>query len=456
VTAFAGLLNPGADIATIGVVILGLYLFRRQEFTQYGGAKRLLVLISLLILGVVVVRLFEDIDPSAAPAEILAVVSTSVVFIIVGCVCRLAQVIYIRPSEPRFIDRLRAVLGPKHRLSGLLFVLFSAYLVCLVAYVVLFRPFTISMLRTLDGGQAISIVFSPDFVPLLLVFLVGFLGFAEGHLLLAARRLTDPLVARTLRVFALGWVVAGLALFFLVGLATRFGINASGLGYLITSVAFATSLTGFRRASALEEFFLAAGPTVPTTLPFTRRVGIERPSFQWGGRTMLLEFDPSSAYEEVVKDFVSEQLSTGGPVFIFTSRGKPIHNLLLGAPNVRFFVMTGETTYPKPGGHPLEVLVPQHDSAILLDLVERSVASDPELRIGLVFDSLSDVILGSGFEDSYKFLRQVLAMTSDPRVTALFILLKGAHDEKIANIVMSLFTSHLTIDADGLRITRSA
>ena len=90
---------------------------------------------------------------------------------------------------------------------------------------------------------------------------------------------------------------------------------------------------------------------------------------------MLLEFDPASPYEEVVKDFVEEQLTTGGPVFIFTSRGKPIYNSLLGIPNVRFFVMTGETAYPKPGQQPSEVLVPQDDSAVLLDLVERTLGS---------------------------------------------------------------------------------
>lgn len=131
-----------------------------------------------------------------------------------------------------------------------------------------------------------------------------------------------------------------------------------------------------------------------------------------------------------------------------------MYEALRQVPQTRFFIMTSEVSYPKPGSQSTEVLVPQGSDGVLLHIIERTLAANPESRISLVFDSLTDLILTFGLEKAYRFLKQVLGMTSDPRVTTLFLIIGGVHEERVMNAVMSLFVTHFAFDASGLRATR--
>jgi len=63
--------------------------------------------------------------------------------------------------------------------------------------------------------------------------------------------------------------------------------------------------------------------------------------------------------------------------------------------------------------------------------------------VAVIFDSVSDLILTSGLEMTYKFLKQANEMLSRGKVTSIFLMTLGAHAEREVSIVKSLFGSIL-------------
>ena len=172
------------------------------------------------------------------------------------------------------------------------------------------------------------------------------------------------------------------------------------------------------------------------------------------GRT-LLEADPSVNYERTVKDFVLEMISNKREVFAFTSKGSPVYLLLKDVPGVRFFVLSGNS-YPKPTAGSLEVMVPRNDHSALLSLMDETVTAKPEKPMAMVFDNISSLILDSGFQDTYKFFRQVNEILSRVDVVSLFLVLSKAHDEKSMNLIKNLYSQHAKVDSTGLHTTKEA
>ncbi len=168
---------------------------------------------------------------------------------------------------------------------------------------------------------------------------------------------------------------------------------------------------------------------------------------------MLLEADPSANYERAVREFALEMVSSGRLVFAFTSRGSPVYLLLKDIPGLRFFILS-ESSYPKQAAGSLEVMVPRSDYSVLLNVMDEAVTRSPEKPKAMVFDNVSSLILDAGFQECYKFLRQVNEILSHGDVVSEFLVLSKAHDEKTMNLIKNLYSGHLTYDATGLHVMK--
>ncbi len=100
------------------------------------------------------------------------------------------------------------------------------------------------------------------------------------------------------------------------------------------------------------------------------------------------------------------------------------------------------------------MLVPRSDYSVLLNVMDEAVARNPEQPKAMIFDNVSSLILDAGFQESYKFLRQVNEILSRGDVVSIFLVLSKAHDEKSMNLVKNLYSGHLTYDAAGLHVTK--
>jgi hypothetical protein len=113
-------------------------------------------------------------------------------------------------------------------------------------------------------------------------------------------------------------------------------------------------------------------------------------------------------------------------------------------------------SYPKPGERLDEVLVPSADQSVLLNVLDKAITSNPDLKFGVVFDSVSDLVLSSGLEVAYKFLKQANEMLGNNRVTAIFLMTFGAHSEREVNVVKSLFSNILSFHDTQLTIQKGS
>jgi len=165
--------------------------------------------------------------------------------------------------------------------------------------------------------------------------------------------------------------------------------------------------------------------------------------------TMLLEADPSVNYEKAVREFAEEMTAGGRHVVAFTSKGSPVYLLLKGIPGLKMFILS-ESSYPRSSAGSSEVMVPRSDHSVLLNVMDDTVSEDPKKPLAIVFDNISALILDSGFQDSYKFLREVNEILSRGDVVSVFLVLSKAHDEKTMNLIKNLYSGHLVYDATGM------
>ncbi|MDG6967082.1 MAG: hypothetical protein JRN23_03990 [Nitrososphaerota archaeon] len=167
----------------------------------------------------------------------------------------------------------------------------------------------------------------------------------------------------------------------------------------------------------------------------------------------LLEADPSANYERAIKEFAHDMAAAGRVVFVLTSRGSPVYLLLRDVAGLRFFIFS-DVSYPKPAASALEVMVPRNDHSVLLNVIDEAVSTAPEKTKAIIFDNISSMVLDSGFQETYKFLRQMNEIVSQGDVVSLSIVLSKAHDEKVLNLIRNLYSAHHTYDTSGLRVTK--
>jgi len=315
-----------------------------------------------------------------------------------------SYVVYTRPTETRFADRVKTFLTKRAFPHGIAIMGLAFYVIFLDVYLAVSRAYTLASLRNLAGGTTVGPVYTIGGLELSLPIVLLYLLYPTAMLLLAARRISDSGARRGIVLFTLGWLAVGPAIF-LNALFAAQGYDVAAIGFLVVSVAFIPHSTVFRGTAGLASFFGPVRQVMPEAHPFTNRLGRGEESLR--GNVVLMQYEPDARFEEAVRDFVVEEISGGTPTYIFTSRGSPIHALLAQVPETRFFLMTESVSYPKAGEAPSEILIPRNDQAVTLDVLERAMRSEPGSSVGLVFDGVSDLILYDGVEKAYKFLKQV-------------------------------------------------
>ena len=445
------LLNPLIDFAALAIITLGIYRLKGQQIPQYRDAKDLLLVTDAVFAVVVLMELGRNFYATDLYINFYSTALPMLIFADAVLLTSFAYVVYTRPSETRFVDRLMAFLTKRAFPHGVAIMGFAVYVVFLDVYLAVSRAYTIASLRNLAGGTTLGPVYTTGGLELSLPIVLVFLIYPTALLLLAARRISDRAARQGIILFTLGWLAVGPAIFLNALLAGQ-GYDVGALGFLIVSIAFIPHSTVFRGTAGLASFFGPVRPVMPEAHPFTNRLGRGEASLR--GSLVLLQYEPTARYEEAVRDFVVEEISGGTPTYIFTSRGSPIHAILSKVPEVRFFLMTESASYPKTGETPSEILIPRNDHAVTLDVLERAIKSDPGSSFALVFDSVSDLILYDGVEKSYKFLKQVNEVLGESKATALFLMTSGTVDNKSTRLVMGLFQTHLQLDGSGMRMTR--
>lgn len=445
-------------IVAIIITVISAYYVYRQKRALYPSAKTLLFFVHVLFVVVLIAEFLRPLEsPSQTFFQAYAMGATILVLWDVVLLTAIALIVYSAPlghglSKGVISDILR---DKKH--FALLMVLVG-YVVFLSLYVAIFQPFTIEPITNIFGLNVYTSKFSSLVLLLIFPILLYFIVYPTTLLVLAARKMTDRSIQRSLIVLPINWTCIGVELLLFNGYLVNVGIDAISVSYLIAALAFAVTAAIFRRTSFLSVLFEPVERQMNqiAEFPFSTALGMENSSLV--NNSVLFEVDPAVPYETGVRDFVKEFSTNNYTTFVFTSRGSPIYNALYTFKGTRFYILTSKVSYPKPiAESSTEILVPLHDLSILLDLMDKTVASSKEgAPIVIIYDNLSDIILFSGFESCYKFVKQANEILSDSKVASLFLLTENAHEEKSVNLIKSLFHIHVSFGPEGMKLARSS
>ena len=448
------LFDVGVDIIAMIVAAVLVYYVVREKFPKFYDAKVLLVSIYLIFDIILIVELASNIGISSSSQQVVFNSFETAATVIEGVLLlSIAYVVYSRPEEQSFSARIKALFAKRLIPHGLIVLASCIYALFLIVYISTAKPDIVS-LTTIFGTKELQPLLGGPLYLLAGTFLALIFAYTLPILVLAYRR-TSPVGRTAMVTFLASWLIVFLGHIGFTRVFALLGMEAREFAILSAAIAFIFTTVSFRRVSIYETLFSprTAGSR-ESMIPFTSRMhsGIvvwERPQ--------LFEVDTSLDYESAVRDYSVEARSKGYVVFVFTSKGSPIHKVMQGLPDVRFYLETAGVSYPKPSEREHEMLIPV-DNALLLEAVENVVRSGLGGKVALVFDSVSDLIVNLGFEKTFKFLREALEIMSGPTVkdsvASLFIITHAGQEKSMITMVRSLFSSHLMFDEMGLRSTR--
>ncbi len=184
---------------------------------------------------------------------------------------------------------------------------------------------------------------------------------------------------------------------------------------------------------------------------FSKLVGKEHPAIV--GNRFLVEYDPSVNFEELVLSFAREFQANVEPVSVFTSAGSPVYLRVKGEHGVRVFGFSSKTSTPLRISEE-EVLLPERDSSLLLDAVDKVLKVPVGRSTGIALDMVTDLVLSLGFDKTYGVLSSILEMVESESATLLVLVNHFALDEKTLNGIRSLFRYQLRFTGNGLERVR--
>ena len=162
---------------------------------------------------------------------------------------------------------------------------------------------------------------------------------------------------------------------------------------------------------------------------FSKQLGIEHKNIQ--GKKILLEFDPSSQYCKLIRDFSLECASQKEFVIVLTHNGSIIQETLKNDEDIKIINLPNEYT-------------------MLTPIIEENL-KEP---LSLIYDSLTDLSLLTDHKTVYKFTLNALNLLSKPSMTALFMLNYSAHDPKELYSIKGLFNNQIFFNEEGTKIIK--
>ena len=181
---------------------------------------------------------------------------------------------------------------------------------------------------------------------------------------------------------------------------------------------------------------------------FSRMVNLKHQDIL--GNRLLLEYEPTSKYEEIVQKFVREFQANVESIAVFTSVGSPIYRQFRDQRNISLFSFSTKTSSHARLSDE-QVLLPERDTSLLLDAVDKLLQALSKKRIGIVFDVFTDIILSQGFEKAYGVLSSVVEMTESEMASILVLINNGAFEPGVLGAVRGLFRSQLRFNFEGLK-----
>jgi len=157
---------------------------------------------------------------------------------------------------------------------------------------------------------------------------------------------------------------------------------------------------------------------------FSRQLGIERERLR--GKKILFEFDPSTHYQKIVRDFIMESASNGETAIVLTQGGSRLAQTLQGDSAVE--------------------LIELNPNVMISSIVQKH----SDVPLSITYDNFTDLALSMDFQAAYGLARNALRILDATRMTALFLLNTSAHEPKEVSVLRGLFSSQVIYGKEGI------
>ncbi|HVC26546.1 MAG TPA: hypothetical protein VND40_00140 [Nitrososphaerales archaeon] len=448
-------LNLAGYLAALAITLLsGFYTFR-QRLTSYQLIRDFLVLVYLVVVFLMLVDLARLTAASPALLSAYPLLSFGLAFLESILLLTAAVGAYLRPNGSTY--RLLFKDLRSHLAHLCMFVLFIGGTAAAELYLALFRPYTTVTAVDFAGGSVEAVVYSTAFSIGIGALFVLFLAYPIGLLVVGALRVRNPQMKRAQLGLAIGW--AGSSAIYLISSLSLFSyaLDVTAIAYVILSVFFGMIARNFRKAALFAGFVTPVAPQ------------LAEPRQDWAPRTLskdgqlvlfeegelsLVEVETSDRYEEKMNSLVKDFLAERRGVFVISAKGSRLNAFFSAVPGVRLYTMSESTGYIAPSSTRTdEVNLPLYDSGVLLEVLDRTLASVGE-PTAIIFDSVSDMMIYVGFQPCYKFLRAAAEIISGKKAIALFVLFTGAHDEMNVRAIRSIFPAQVRVGPEGFEVVR--
>ncbi len=169
---------------------------------------------------------------------------------------------------------------------------------------------------------------------------------------------------------------------------------------------------------------------------FSRSIGFSHAEI--AGKKILLEYEPASGYERILKSLLIESSSNFERAALFSRRDSPLYPVFTEQTGAKIFVLTSRVSYPRlEEGN--RVLLPAYESALLLDALNKTIQAYAGASVIIIFDSISHNIFTLGQDKALSLVRQSLEMMISNKVTVVFLMNVAAHDQKTISTFESIF-----------------
>ncbi len=441
------------DISAVGLASVTLFMLARQKGSFAKSTHKLLIGSYLLLSSTIILDFLRDLLESVEISPFLTSLAVSATLAATVPATLAAITLTHAPSTGSIRDAFVKTLGGsrKHTLSFTL----NAILVTVVSGAAwLLKPFSFEFVQV-DDGRIIYPIIEGWYSLAIFLILIIFIAYPCRLLIQKGRSSSSKAVARTSMFLAISWVMIALSLYVFKIYLVSLGGATSALGSLLSTIPWMVAVHFFRSQTALESFFSEPVATKEAiqvkTGSFSGRLGLTRQEIL--GKKILFEYDPSSNYAGLVREFAFEA-STEGEVLVVTRNGSPVSSALAGVRRLRLLYLTRTVSYPKEGSSQNEILLP-YDPAIMHGAIAKGLKANLSSQITLVFDVLSDLIFSYGNSKAYQFLIESLELTSEHRVSCIYLLNASAHDPKIVSSIKGLFSIHVGNSGGTLRLAKS-
>ncbi|MDE1854285.1 MAG: hypothetical protein KGI38_11150 [Thaumarchaeota archaeon] len=340
----------------------------------------------------------------------------------------------------------------KHKVHAVVFLAFTALAAVVVLFFTVVQPPPAVEATDFAGNSVPSMFVSPSLFALVVGIFVFFLAYPTTLMLVSASKVEDKKLRRSIIGLGFGWAVVSGLYVLTETYSWTYGVDATGMMYAADAVIFYAVIRNFRRSASLagfvEERVAAQSQGAPRP-----QAGLSPLAESLAGKKVLYEVDPTVPYEATLGKTLEELAWVGNAVFVFTPKASPLHDALSGGTGIKFFLTTSGVSYMKVAEDTREVLIPQSDTAIFLDVADKTLASRRG-KVVVVFDNVSELLLMAGIEKTYKFLKQFLELLNEPTATGFFIFIKSAHEPKDINLLKGIFPNHFVEDAAGPRLVK--